>query len=415
MATPGYSVRLLRWVQAALWLPLGVVLIAGPACGSSDEEVGAQVFDQCGEGPPDASCFAQRRDPDSNQILLARSIGDALLERTDPVDVSWDWGESVQMLGMVHLYDVTGDVRYRDYVGTWLEHHISEGFQITTSDTCAPAAIAALLRREGSNSEYMEVLDDALYYFDQKALTTPEGGLSHFGELSALGVSLWADSLFMFGNVMTRWGEITGEAEMLDRYAEQFTIFTDLLQSESGFYKHAVYTFFEQDEDVYWARANAWIVAAAYDHMRVRWARGETLDDMASATARLSEAIMASQDAETGLWWTVVNRPGESYLETSASALFAFALARGWRYGLVGDEAIPVIAAAIDGVIAQVVLSDDGRPVVTGVSGPTNVGTLDYYASVPLVDDISYGVGAVLLALTEVSGLPLDVSENGAP
>jgi hypothetical protein len=33
------------------------------------------------------------------------------------------------------------------------------------------------------------------------------------------------------------------------------------------------------------------------------------------------------------------------------------------------------------------------------------VGTLEMYGQVPLIDDITYGLGAVILALTEASGM----------
>jgi unsaturated rhamnogalacturonyl hydrolase len=79
-------------------------------------------------------------------------------------------------------------------------------------------------------------------------------------------------------------------------------------------------------------------------------------------------------------------------------------LARGYRYGFLGEEVLPVIDAAMAGVESKIVDEGDG-PIVTGTSGPTTVGSFDDYASVELVDDLHYGVGAVLMALVETSGL----------
>jgi unsaturated rhamnogalacturonyl hydrolase len=100
-----------------------------------------------------------------------------------------------------------------------------------------------------------------------------------------------------------------------------------------------------------------------------------------------------------------MNRPGEIYLETSASALFSYGIARAYRYGLVGEEELDAARRALDGIRAAIVEDDQGRPVVTGISGPTDVGTYESYAEVPLQEDISYGVGATILALVEMSGL----------
>ena len=363
-------------------------------------------FDWCApDTPPDAACFASKRAPDSESVGIARAIGDRLLVTKAPEEVSWDWGEAVMMIGLLQLHRVTGDVRYRDFPQAWMDHHIDAGYKIWSSDTCAPAAVAVALLRDTGDQRYRAVVDDALHYLAEEALRTPEGGLNHLGTSNIVGVSLWADSLFMFGNVFTSWGEHTGEAAPLDDYAEQFAIFTDLMQEDLGYYKHAVYSVLEQTDGIYWARANAWIAAAAYDHLRVRRNRGEPLEAMEAPAAALVAAALASQDPEIGLWWTVPNRPGEGYLETSASALFAFAMARGFRYGWLDESVLPAVHSAMAAVRTRVAFRVGG-PVVTGTSGPTTVGKLDYYLTVPIEDDLSYGVGAVLLALTETAGLP---------
>ncbi len=261
--------------------------------------------------------------------------------------------------------------------------------------------------RDGDDPALRTVVDDALRYIYEDALRTPEGGLNHLGVVDLVGVSMWIDTLFMVGNVLTGWGEVHRDARALDEFTEQLGIFTTALQGDLGFYKHAARSAFPQDDDVYWGRGNGWVLAATFDHLRVRRVRGEDLPpDTLSAALRLVDAVIEWQNTESGLWWTVVNRPGASYLETSASALFAFGLARGYRYGFLDDSVLPTIEAAMRGVRSRITGADAGEPVVTGVSGPTSVGDFAYYASVPVEDDLPYGIGAVLLALTEVSGLP---------
>ena len=369
---------------------------------------GAAPPDWCDPAiPPDAACFAARRDASSDPVGLAREIGDKILATHPAAEGHWDWGDAVMMLGLSQLARITGDTRYRDYYRAWLDHHIDAGYTIWSSDTCAPAALAVALIADGFDEpRYHAVVDDALHYLAEEALRTPEGGLNHLGTEGALGISLWADSLFMFGNVLTGWGEASGDVAALDAYAEQFEIFTDLLQEDGGFYKHAAHAIFEQTDGVYWARANGWIAAAGADHLRVRRNRGEAIPEMEAALHRLLDAALATQDPDTGLWWTVPNRPGETYLETSASALFAYALARGYRTGWLDAAVLPAVRATLRGIESTLRLGSDGWLVATGISGPTNVGPFEYYASVELKDDALYGLGAILLALTEASGLP---------
>ena len=94
-----------------------------------------------------------------------------------------------------------------------------------------------------------------------------------------------------------------------------------------------------------------------------------------------------------------------SGLETSASALFAYGLARAYRYGFFGDAEREAALNAIEGV-KQMIRDEGDGPIVGGISGPTDPWTLEQYLAVPIEDDLDYGIGAVILALIETSGLP---------
>ena len=370
-------------------------------------------FDYCEENqPPDDACHREKRAPDSENIQLAQEIVDKQIALHAAEDVEWDWGEAVMMLGVAAVYRVTQKAEYLDYIRKYIDHHMQIGYMMESSDKCAPSSLALFLLRETGEEKYRAVLDDAFDYLYRRALRTEEGGLNHLGTWDALGVTLWVDSLFMFGNVLTGWGEYADDDGALDEYVYQFNVFTDLLQEESGFYKHAIYTIYEQTDNVYWGRGNAWVTAAGYDHLRVRYDRGETVPSIREALDKQVAAFLEYQDEETGLWHTIMNRPAggeeepENYLETSVAALFSIGMAKAYRYGFRDDAILPVIEKAMEGVRSRIERDSQNRPVITGISGPTSVGTYEYYADLTQKDDISYGVGAVLMALVETSGLP---------
>ena len=375
-------------------------------------------FDWCDpDSPPDLACHAAKRAPESGAIALASAIAAKQIGTHAPETLAWNWEEAVLMRGLYELYRVTGDETLPAYIAAWLDHHIAKGYVLHSSDTCAPSALAALLVTEpggayAGDEAYQALVDEALYYLYEVALRTEEGGINHLGTLGALGITLWVDSLFMFGNLLIGWGDgandSDGDPKALDEFQAQFDIFTALLQEASGFYKHAYQWKGAQDDDVYWGRGNGWVTAAAYDYLRVRRMRGEADGALSVVTAAKAqvEAALATQDPESGLWWTILNRPGETYLETSAAALFAYGMARGYRYGYLGDEVLPAIQAAMEGVTERITLDAQGVPTVTGVSGPTSAGTFAVYAAIDTVDDVPFGLGAVLLSLIETSGLP---------
>ncbi len=385
-------------------LAAAITLLVG--CGS-DQPSGPTALPCTAHPPSPDDPFAQARDPSSEQIALATSVAARFMADNQPEQLAWDWGEGTAMFGLTELYRVTADPAQRDYTRAWIDHYRNAGYRhfITSSDRCPPALSALALYRESCDLGYRTIVTDTLHYLYDEALRTPDGGINHLGVNDLFGVSLWVDSLFMFGNVLTRWAEHADDDQALDEYHQQFLIFASHLQSDGGWFKHAHdWPLADQDDDVFWARGNAWVTAATYDYLRVRQARGEEDAEVQAAIAKQVEAIVATQDADSGLWWTVVNRPGETYTETSASALFALGLARGYRHGFLDATVVPVIEDAIAGVRTRLV--DDGAgPMVTGVSGPTMVGDFDYYAGIETGDGIHYGVGAVILALVETSGL----------
>lgn len=343
-------------------------------------------------------------DPDSEQVALATDIALRYIATHPYEDELWDWRSGVLMHALGELYLVTGDERLHDYYQAWLDYRIGQGYQMLWSDSCPPAITAVALLKEEPNEAYEQVLEDTLQYLDETAPRTPEGGISHNGILGNRP-SVWLDSLFMFGMVLNRAGELPGYEARLEMMSEQTKIITGLLQDENGFMRHAQ-NWPGYDESLYWARGNSWVVAALSDYLRIRIERDESDPEVEDVFVEHVEAIVGAQDADDGLWWSIMNRPGEIYTETSGSALFAYGIARAYRYDILGDEEWPVAQRAVAEIIDDRIRIDDDGPVVTGVSLATDPWSFEEYARVPLGDDINYGVGAVILALIETSGLP---------
>ncbi|WP_437969027.1 glycoside hydrolase family 88 protein [Sorangium sp. So ce260] len=400
MAAPPRTPRRPPRVRALL-VAIAASAAAAAGCSSDPGGPGGSGAACTPTSPSPEDAFALERAPGSESIALARAVADRWIAEHPAESLSWDWGEGTVMLSLVELYRVTQHAPYRDYYRRYIDRHIEYGYEITTSDRCPPATAALALHEESCAAPYGKIVDDALRYLYEEARRTEQGGINHLGVSPLFEPTLWVDSLFMFGNVLIR----AGDPRALDEFSNQFNIFASLLQDEPGLFRHAYNWATPQDPDVYWARGNAWVTAAGYDYLRARAARGERDEAVAASLDRQVAAVLAAQDPETGLWWTIMNRPGEIYLETSATALFAVGLARGLRHGFLDASVRPAIDSAMAGVRSRIEEDASGRPVVTGISGPTTVGRLDDYAEVELGDDISYGVGAVVLALVETSGL----------
>lgn len=402
----GEQVTMRRNTNSPLLFLLCYLALLAPACSDDPKSESWTFPDACETGPVDEACYGSKRDPQSARVELALDIALRYMAGHPAADQHWDWGPATVMFSLTELYRITGDTRLRDYYQAWMDHHIAEGYDLYWSDHCPPSLTALALFQETGDPVYEAVVLDILSYLFEEAPRL-EGGISHMGTMGAVvGDTLWLDSLFMFGMILTRWGEHTGDTSFLDEMGEQFVLFGDLLQEAPGFWVHAYNWPNPQDPDVYWARGNGWITASGFEYLRVKRNRGDRGDPAVEALLDWQlAAIREYQDPASGLWWTVLNRPGETYLETSASALFAYGMARGYRYGFLDESVLPVVASAMEGVEANILRDASDLPYVSDISGPTTAGDFRNYQNVDLGDDINYGVGAVILALIETSGL----------
>ena len=111
---------------------------------------------------------------------------------------------------------------------------------------------------------------------------------------------------------------------------------------------------------------------------------------------------LASLQAGDGLWHQMLDRT-DTYTETSCSAMFTYALAKGVNHGWLDPAAYgPVALEGWNGLSTRV--DDQGH--ITGTCiGTGYADDYVYYYHRPAVDDI-HGYGPVLLAGSEDNPLP---------
>ena len=134
-------------------------------------------------------------------------------------------------------------------------------------------------------------------------------------------------------------------------------------------------------------------------------------EEMKKAFLDLMDAMLRYQD-ESGMWYQVVNVGGmeKNYLETSGSAIMAYALLKGVRLGFLPENYRENGKKAFRGICDRYLSTDkegnlhlDGICLVAGLGGKEmRPGTFDYYMSEPVVKDDAKGVGPFLLAYTEM-------------
>jgi unsaturated rhamnogalacturonyl hydrolase len=162
-----------------------------------------------------------------------------------------------------------------------------------------------------------------------------------------------------------------------------------------------------------WGRAMGWYAMAMVDVLDWFPVDHPQRPELIRALNRTAKAAVAYQDKKTGLWWQVLDKGSEkgNFTESSASAMFVYALAKGvrMRYLPQTDEAAArrgwkgleetFIKTGADGATSL-----EGTVKVGGLGGsPYRSGTFDYYIGEKTRTNDAKGVGAVLLAGSEMA------------
>jgi unsaturated rhamnogalacturonyl hydrolase len=134
---------------------------------------------------------------------------------------------------------------------------------------------------------------------------------------------------------------------------------------------------------------------------------------------KTAQGILKWQDAQTGLWWQVLDQGGRkgNYLEATASAMFVYALAKGVNRGYLPRSYVPAIEQGYAGILHHLIKPDGDQRwsltqccQVAGLGGsPSNghyrSGSFDYYVGEPVVKNDLKGVGPFILAGIELGHL----------
>ena len=220
-----------------------------------------------------------------------------------------------------------------------------------------------------------------------------------------------------------------------------------------------------------WSRAIGWYIAGIVDVLEYLPANDPERPALRAILRNLAEGLERFQDRKTGLWYQVIDvmagplplsggyagerdRPAQpNWLETSASAIFAYSLAKAVRLGELPAHYRAVATKAWKGVKSRIDIGADGIAHIHGtvvglsvggsynayvnadVRGPAQLSTGDppAPASCPTAaqlppgttppiackyiyvrDDVPQGFGAVLLASSELEFSTAPDSRRGS-
>jgi unsaturated rhamnogalacturonyl hydrolase len=180
----------------------------------------------------------------------------------------------------------------------------------------------------------------------------------------------WIDDMYMSPILQVQAFRASKQAKYLDRAALMMAAYLDKLQQPNGLFLHA------PDSPFFWGRGNGWVAAGMAELLRDLPTSNAHHARILAGYRKMMAALLTTQ-AENGLWRQLVDKP-ESWTETSATGMFAFAFVAGVKNGWL-DEATyaPAARKAWLGLVAHLEADGQVREVCIGTNKSRQVTRTD--------------------------------------
>ncbi|MDA3927591.1 MAG: glycoside hydrolase family 88 protein [Prolixibacteraceae bacterium] len=140
----------------------------------------------------------------------------------------------------------------------------------------------------------------------------------------------WIDDVWMIGSLQTQAYRITGNPVYIQRAAIEIDAYLARLQKENGLFFHGPGIPF------HWGRGNGWVAAGLAEIISELPEDNPHYESIVSGYRKMMAALVRYQ-SEDGMWRQLIDKP-EAWNETSASAMFGYAITLGVKSGLLTDQ-----------------------------------------------------------------------------
>ena len=331
---------------------------------------------------------------------------------------SYEWG--VTYAGMLAAGKATGDKKYTDYTLDRLQlmadafPYLKKLYQqfplrsnplrsviepLALDDAGAMCAAVIQSIQNGGNKNLTQLSDNFLDFISNKQFRFSDGTLARNRPQPN---TLWLDDLFMSVPALAQAGKLTGNLKYFDDATKQVIQFSQrMFNKEKNVYMHGWVESMHVHPQFLWARANGWAVMTMVELLEVLPAsypgRNKIIEQL-----QLHIKGLAAYQSDKGFWHQLLDK-NDSYLETSATAIYCYAIAKAINNKWIDAKAYtPMCVLAWNAVATQINKNGqvEGTCVGTGMAfdpafyyyRPTNV-----YAA--------HGYGPVLLAGAEMINL----------
>ena len=347
---------------------------------------------------------------------------DSLVYYLDPPRVKWQY--DVAMLGQAIARLQTVDDKYIKYLKDYMDYFVQDDGQVRIYDPSAynldyinPAKGLFTMYNYTGEEKYR----DAIGQFVDQLVHQPRTHSDGFWHKKIYPWQMWLDGIYMSSPFMAEYAASFDQPSWYDTAVYQITlIHSKTLDPATGLLYHAWDESREQkwaDPETgqsphFWGRAMGWYMMALVDVLGYLPEEHPGYARLTGFLDSLSEALLPYRDQSKGLWYQVVDMGGKegNYLETSCSAMFTYAFAKGAKLGVLPDEYKGIAVDCFNSIVDYCVITDtDGLPTLkytcggAGLGGnPYRDGSYEYYIGEPTRDNDPKGVAPFIMAALEL-------------
>ncbi len=346
--------------------------------------------------------------PDTNVVF---KTGDFRL-------TSYEWG--VTYGAMLALSNATKADKYKNYTKNRLEFLASNAKAFANLYNAMPkqsnplrqvvapkalddagsicAANIKLLLIDG-NKNLRPIIDKYIDFISNKQQRLKDGTLARNRPLLN---TLWLDDLFMSVPALAQMGKLTGEIKYYDDAVKQVLQFSErMFNKTKNLYMHGWVESMQEHPQFHWARANGWALMAMTELLDVLPVNHKGREKVLQQLKFQIKGLVPLQSSN-GFWHQLLDK-NDSYVETSATAIYTFCIAKAINNGWIDAKAhAPMVLLAWNAVASKV--NDKGQVEGTCVGTGMAFDPAFYYYR-PINVYAAHGYGPVLLAGSEIINL----------
>lgn len=331
----------------------------------------------------------------------------------------WTYPNGTLMMTLIKLSDATGDERYHSFVkkycsfiqdnlslfkNQYYENHDLRGsyYRIfrksMLDDAGAPTIPFAEIEIHDQTKDYDPLVNEMANYVMNDQARLHDGTLCR---PEPEKWTVWADDLFMSVPLLLRMGILTNQEKYFDEAAKQIINFNKyLFDSKAKLYKHGWFSSTNQKSNVFWGRANGWVVWATSEAILKLPVNHPKYKKIETVFRNHLLGILRMQD-HSGVWHQILDDK-DSFEETSAAAMFIVGLSRGVMNGILDKSYSEKIFATWSAL--QNKITADG--IVKDICCGTGIGTdAEFYKTRQRSNNDPRGLGAVIEAAIEIDML----------